>query len=94
VNIESQHQKFVRLALKGVDSSGKELTLSNRPVITTIPSPPDYTRKVEAELKKLGYTHLVIGKSQPCYSEIMADLEGWNMRLVAKRGEYALFALN
>jgi hypothetical protein len=80
--------------LKGVDSSGKELTLSDKPVVTTIPSPPDYRLKVEAELKKLGYTHLVIGKSQPCYTEIMSDLAAWNMTLVATRGEYALFALN
>jgi hypothetical protein len=94
VDVIGPPQKAVRVILKGESEGGEEVVLSREPVATAIPLPAGYIAKIGPELKRLGYTHLVIGESQPCYKEIVADPKAWGMRFVVKLGEDGLFALD
>jgi hypothetical protein len=89
VDVVGPPQNAVRIVLK--DSDGG--IISERPDISSVPLPPHYIEGISAELKRLGYTHLVIGESQPCYKEIVADPKTWHIELVTKQGEYGLFEL-
>ena len=93
VDVIGPPQNSIRMILKGESKAGGEVTVSRDAATTTIPLPADYIRKIGPELRKLGYTHLVIGESQPCYKEIAAAPEAWGMKLVTKLGGDSLFAL-
>jgi hypothetical protein len=88
VDVIGPPQKAVRMVLKDGGA-----VLCERPEVSSIPVPPDYIERISPELKKLGYTHLIIANSQPCYKEITAAPGTWRMKLVTQQGEYGLFAL-
>jgi hypothetical protein len=94
IELDCPRYQAGRMVIKGVAAAGgQEVTLSTTNATGSIPSPPDFRKRVTAALRELGYTHLVLSSKQLCYQEVHSDPAEWNMKLIAERGEYALFSL-
>jgi hypothetical protein len=95
VEVDSPHdQAGVHMVVKGALSGGQSITLAGAAATEDFPTPPDFLKKITAALRNMGYTHLVVASSDRCYKAIQTDPAAWGITLVAKRGEYALYALD
>jgi hypothetical protein len=95
VEVDSpRDQSAVRMVVKGELPGGERVVLATTGAIRSIPSPPDFRKKVTAALRNMGYTHVALSSKQLCYQQVHSNPADWGMTLVAERGEYALFALN
>lgn len=86
-------QDGLQFLVSGEDETGQAVTLASQAAVEELSLPEGWRRLIGRELKSNGYTHFVIKQGVPGYAEVRQDPEGWGMKFLAQRGNYALYEL-
>ncbi|MDZ4802213.1 MAG: glycosyltransferase family 39 protein [Bryobacteraceae bacterium] len=69
-------------------------TVSDKPEDTALEPPPNVRRKVVDDLKRLGYTHLVVAKNEFLASDVYRNEAAWGITRIGDTGEGRLYRLD
>ncbi len=72
-------QEAVRLRLEGQQEGGPWGTLAAGPLVTDIPLPPDFRRRISGEMSRQGIEYLLIDGATPIGKDLRANAPAWGV---------------
>lgn len=90
----SSDQPEVRMRVDGMLPDGKWITLSDKAEVKTLDAPSNVRRLASDDLKRMGYTHLIVANGEFLAKDVLDREADWGLTKLADSGTARLYRID